>query len=1641
MSLEHVAEVKGGPGALRVGEMVVVMTRRVEEQTAHWTLGSVESAPYLYDVEIRLWEKQMDVDWQEQFNVGESQEEGELIMHIKKTKEELEGSIQHVTELTKKLRQRRRSILREIDDVENHASQSRAAVKAAYIDVKGISYHHWHELKSYRAPSRMVLTILRAVMLLLSEDDAKTWPQMQRVLRDPHFKSRILDYDPDKELSRERGDYILYECVRKKSFRYDRAVQGSQAMGPIYYWVLAQLDRSEATGKQYQLEKRKQESQKELRSVINEIHKQQQRMAEYQALMDSADDQLHAYRALQRESASLRGGQLTETRLREVAQQRYETSFAGAAGKEYLRAAFYTWKPTEYRIMVLRKSVLVNFGTVPQDAWDKNNYTLDEPQIRMLDDALQQRQSVEETFYEKESEQQQQQHKKKEEEEIEEGLFHPVDENYVPKSKMSVDWLERTFEGEDWKYILDRKRLAIMDTFCDETAEALQLPRSDISITQMTCGESNNLLMVSSEVWHDGSRSRGDLMDAMNAYLYPKLSALYSNELDGFAKLEKRFDGKDWQYILTDHKNDIEYAFKNDTATALGKTMEDTEIQNITATAEALVIKYLLYIKENQTKKAKKAISNYKYPEICQLYSRLKPNTSTEDKIYSTKRIELEGEDWDYVLERRRAEVKDVLAVETARALGLEREDVLEVEVDAVPRSLIAFVTVRHPSLLSDRQVEETLARCEYRKLWALYETRPLESSVLMRRFEGDDWDLVVDNNRRKLEDAFSRETAAALGVSPRQVVLLDCRVGSLLMVFKVLGCAMSDAEITERTEAHPYDEVYALYRPRIRSFECVDAAVPRGFRADADEVWTRSRVEFEGEDWDYVLAMREADLLRAFSNATAEAFGVDEDHVRDVSARYVAGKLHFDFELRRPAALTKADVNARLKECAYAAVWALYEPRPLQEEKKAVTTHELGFEGEDWDYVLERRRAEVKDVLAVETARALGLEREDVLEVEVDAVPRSLIAFVTVRHPSLLSDRQVEETLARCEYRKLWALYETRPLESSVLMRRFEGDDWDLVVDNNRRKLEDAFSRETAAALGVSPRQVVLLDCRVGSLLMVFKVLGCAMSDAEITERTEAHPYDEVYALYRPRIRSFECVDAAVPRGFRADADEVWTRSRVEFEGEDWDYVLAMREADLLRAFSNATAEAFGVDEDHVRDVSARYVAGNLHFDFELRRPAALTKADVNARLKECAYAAVWALYEPRPLQEEKKAVTTHELGFEGEDWDYVLERRRAEVKDVLAVETARALGLEREDVLEVEVDAVPRSLIAFVTVRHPSLLSDRQVEETLARCEYRKLWALYETRPLESSVLMRRFEGDDWDLVVDNNRRKLEDAFSRETAAALGVSPRQVVLLDCRVGSLLMVFKVLGCAMSDAEITERTEAHPYDEVYALYRPRIRSFECVDAAVPRGFRADADEVWTRSRVEFEGEDWDYVLAMREADLLRAFSNATAEAFGVDEDHVRDVSARYVAGNLHFDFELRRPAALTEADVNARLKECAYAAVWALYEPRPLQEEKKAVTTHELGFEGEDWDYVLERRRAEVKDVLAVETARALGLEREDVLEVEVDAVPRSLIAFVTVRHPSLLSDRQLKETLARCEYRKLWALYETRPLESSVLM
>ncbi|RNF01247.1 microtubule-associated protein Gb4, partial [Trypanosoma conorhini] len=807
MSVRHGVAAGMVPGALRVGDMVTILTQRPGESDAHWTLGSLESAPYLHDVEVRLWEKQQEgEEGHEHLDEMESAEERELVARNQKVRDEMKRSMRQAAELTDKLRERRKSIMEAIGEADTHVFQSRAAIHAARTDVRDISHCHWHELKSYRSPAKMVLTILRAVMLLLSEDSAKDWPQMQRVLRDPHFKTRILEYDPDIELSRERSDYILRECVRRKSFRYDRAVKGSQAMGPIYYWVLAQLDSSEATVKQHQLEKRKKASQQELREVLREINEQQLRMAEYQALMDKAEEQLQAYRAERQRRSSLLQSSGSKLCPRETADRRYQDSFAGAEKKEYLRAAFYNWKPTTYCVMILRKRILVDFGTVTQEQWAQHSYSLEEPQIRLLDDALQRHQREVKSLSEDEAERQRRE--QQENEEIEAGLFHAMTETNAEAAAVSVALLERTFDGEAWKSILHNKRLAIVEAFCTDTAEALQISKCDVSVTQLACPPSTSQMVVDAEVRHDGSQSRKALLAIINAFSYPKLQALYSDATVSFAKLHMRFDGKKWKTILAENKEEVEQAFQSDTAVALAIPQTSVEVQNTTATEDALLFDYTVYINKQHTKEAQRTVENYNYPAT-----------------------------------------------------------------------------------------------------WDVY--RQLQSSA------------ISDNN-----------------------------------------------------------------------------------------IWTKRHIEIEGEDWGHVVETRGEDVRRAFVRETAAAVGVEEGRVRSVVLRPGDDGLLVDFELNHPASLAEAAVDARLRGCAYAALWALYEPRPRLEEEKVVTTHELGFEGEDWDYVLEQRGVEVREAAAIETARALGVEREDVVEVELDVVPQNLVVFVTVRHSSRLSEGEVDGLL-----------------------------------------------------------------------------------------------------------------------------------------------------------------------------------------------------------------------------------------------------------------------------------------------------------------------------------------------------------------------------------------------------------------------------------------------------------------------------------------------------------------------------------------------------------------------------------------------------------------------------------------------------
>ncbi|ORC92864.1 mitotubule-associated protein Gb4 [Trypanosoma theileri] len=337
------------------------------------------------------------------------------------------------------------------------------------------------------------------------------------------------------------------------------------------------------------------------------------------------------------------------------------------------------------------------------------------------------------------------------------------------------------------------------------------------------------------------------------------------------------------------------------------------------------------------------------------------------------------------------------------------------------------------------------------------------------------------------------------------------------------------------------------------------------------------------------------------------------------------------------------------------------------------------------------------------------------------------------------------------------------------------------------------------------------------------------------------------------------------------------------------------------------------------------------LLVDFGLRHPTTLAEADVNADLKACKYKTLWELYEERMVE------TTHELGFDGEDWEYVVEQHPKEVEEAVASETARALKCEREDVTRVDLDPAPQGLIAFVTVQHSPQLKEEQIMDTLQQCEYKAVWALYVPRvgPTDASA----------------------SAAARSAENTAGV--------------------------------------------------------------------VDDIVTAHHVGFEGPGWENVLVEKRKDLLQAFVYDTAKYLSVDNDDILDVVMSNSDEGLLVDFGLRHPTTLAEADVNADLKACEYETLWELYD------EGMVRTTQELGFEGEDWEYVVQQHPKEVEEAVASETARALKCEREDVTRVELDPAPQGLIAFVTVQHLPSMSEDVMRDLLRKYPFKEVWALYD----------
>ncbi|PWU98923.1 hypothetical protein C3747_223g36 [Trypanosoma cruzi] len=146
---------------------------------------------------------------------------------------------------------------------------------------------------------------------------------------------------------------------------------------------------------------------------------------------------------------------------------------------------------------------------------------------------------------------------------------------------------------------------------------------------------------------------------------------------------------------------------------------------------------------------------------------------------------------------------------------------------------------------------------------------------------------------------------------------------------------------------------------------------------------------------------------------------------------------------------------------------------------------------------------------------------------------------------------------------------------------------------------------------------------------------------------------------------------------------------------------------------------------------VDLEFKSGGLFAEFGVRHAPSLRKRDVDKRLARCEFCKTWELYEPRNLMmikdepvgggvadgvvaPEDSVVTHHRVQFDGDDWDAVLERKRAALCEAFDADVCGAVGIPRGSVADVEFTL--GSLSVAFGVRHAPSLSKRDVDKRLA-------------------------------------------------------------------------------------------------------------------------------------------------------------------------------------------------------------------------------------------------------------------------------------------------------------------------------------
>ncbi|EPY17887.1 mitotubule-associated protein Gb4 [Strigomonas culicis] len=221
---------------------------------------------------------------------------------------------------------------------------------------------------------------------------------------------------------------------------------------------------------------------------------------------------------------------------------------------------------------------------------------------------------------------------------------------------------------------------------------------------------------------------------------------------------------------------------------------------------------------------------------------------------------------------------------------------------------------------------------------------------------------------------------------------------------------------------------------------------------------------------------------------------------------------LHVEYTVaEHPDDVSDAALEERVSAYEYPSVWSLYN-----ETGVVRTNHQIEFEAEHWEFLVRRRRWELSCAIADDSVEALGISSDAVVNMQMEVKPDRLTVVEKLHHLRTLTIPEIDEKLHDCPFERTWAIYESLT-PSEGLVKLFNGENWNKIVEGHASALESAFASDTGKSLNLSRLEVEVCSAEVAGdvLKVVFVVRGSNLTNEEMQDRVNNYPYPETWALY----------------------------------------------------------------------------------------------------------------------------------------------------------------------------------------------------------------------------------------------------------------------------------------------------------------------------------------------------------------------------------------------------------------------------------------------------------------------------------------------------------------------------------------------